>query len=148
MDRHELAVFHTPMTDKPTPETLDPCEDQITRLAAFIMAHVPGEPSRSEGAVDCAIRIMSAHSAKPVDDGLVERLREKARSSADILRQMAESKSLRQSGNPERRTDLYMSPPPEQQIEWQAADEIERLRAALALTAAALRAKETPDATD
>ena len=33
---------------------------QIDRLAEFIMAEVPGEPSESEGAVDCAIRIIGA----------------------------------------------------------------------------------------
>ena len=33
---------------------------QIDRLANFIMAEVPGEPSESEGAVDCAIRIITA----------------------------------------------------------------------------------------
>jgi hypothetical protein len=32
--------------------------EQIDRLAEFIMAMVPGEPSLSEGAVDCAIRVM------------------------------------------------------------------------------------------
>lgn len=31
---------------------------QIERLAAFIMAEMPGEPSKSEGAVDTAIRLM------------------------------------------------------------------------------------------
>lgn len=34
-------------------------QQQIDRLARFIMAKIPGEPSRSEGAVDCAIRIMT-----------------------------------------------------------------------------------------
>lgn len=33
-------------------------ESQVAALAEFIMAEVPGEPSQSEGAVDCAIRIM------------------------------------------------------------------------------------------
>jgi hypothetical protein len=33
-------------------------ESQINRLAEFIMHEVPGEPSESEGAVDCAIRII------------------------------------------------------------------------------------------
>lgn len=33
-------------------------EFQIERLAKYIMENVPGEPSQSEGAVDCAIRIM------------------------------------------------------------------------------------------
>ena len=32
--------------------------DEIGRLAAFIMDEVPGEPSRSEGAVDVAIRLI------------------------------------------------------------------------------------------
>jgi hypothetical protein len=31
---------------------------QIARLARFIMEEVPGEPSQSEGAVECAIRII------------------------------------------------------------------------------------------
>lgn len=31
---------------------------QIQRLASFIMAEVPGEPRKSEGAVDCAIRLL------------------------------------------------------------------------------------------
>jgi hypothetical protein len=34
------------------------CEEQIGRLATFIMNEIPGEPSRSEGAVDCAIRLL------------------------------------------------------------------------------------------
>lgn len=32
--------------------------EQIDRLAKFIIENVPGEPSVSEGAVDCAIRII------------------------------------------------------------------------------------------
>jgi hypothetical protein len=31
---------------------------QIDRLAKYIMEHVPGEPSCSEGAVDTAIRLL------------------------------------------------------------------------------------------
>ena len=34
------------------------CKQQIEKLANSIMAEVPGEPSRSEGAVDTAIRII------------------------------------------------------------------------------------------
>lgn len=41
--------------DKDCVETLD---SQINRLAKFIMAEVDGEPSRSEGAVDCSIRVI------------------------------------------------------------------------------------------
>ena len=33
-------------------------ESQIDRLANFIMAEVPGEPSQSEGAGDTAIRVI------------------------------------------------------------------------------------------
>ncbi|MBA7633886.1 hypothetical protein ES703_41457 [subsurface metagenome] len=33
-------------------------EEQIQRLATFIMLEVDGEPSQSEGAVDCAIRVI------------------------------------------------------------------------------------------
>lgn len=33
-------------------------KSQIDILADFIMEHVPGEPSHSEGAGDCAIRII------------------------------------------------------------------------------------------
>ena len=40
-------------------------DEQIGRLAQFIMDEVPGEPSRSEGAVDCAIRWMRARLAEP-----------------------------------------------------------------------------------
>jgi len=33
-------------------------QDQFDRLAAFITGNFPGEPSKSEGAIDCAIRLM------------------------------------------------------------------------------------------
>lgn len=33
-------------------------EDDILRLAEVIMHEVPGEPSQSEGAIDCAIRLL------------------------------------------------------------------------------------------
>jgi len=62
---------------------------------------------------------------------LVERLRESARQSSDISRRMAEDKSLRQASNTERRKDLYMFSSPESFVEWEAANEIERLREAL-----------------
>lgn len=39
-------------------------QDQITKLANFIMENVPSEPSRNEGAVDCAIRIITELQAK------------------------------------------------------------------------------------
>lgn len=31
---------------------------QIDKLASFIMDEIPGEPSESEGAIDCAIRLL------------------------------------------------------------------------------------------
>ena len=40
-------------------------EQQIDRLARFIMEEVPGEPSQSQGAVDTAIRII--RSAQPTE---------------------------------------------------------------------------------
>ena len=33
--------------------------EQTTKLANFIMAEIKGEPSQDEGAIDCAIRIMT-----------------------------------------------------------------------------------------
>lgn len=38
----------------------EPLESQVNRLAEFIMAEVPGEPSQSEGAIDTAIRIITS----------------------------------------------------------------------------------------
>ena len=49
--------------------------DQIDRLANWIMANVPGEPSKSEGAVDCAIRIMESN----------RRAESKARDARELL---------------------------------------------------------------
>jgi hypothetical protein len=50
-----------PMSDTWTFEDDNPhnvADMQITKLARFIVDEVPGEPSQSEGAVDCAIRII------------------------------------------------------------------------------------------
>ena len=33
-------------------------ESQVDRLAKYIIAEFPGEPSKSEGAIDCAIRLL------------------------------------------------------------------------------------------
>ena len=35
---------------------------QVKKLANFIMDNLPGEPSQSEGAIDCAIRILQRYS--------------------------------------------------------------------------------------
>jgi hypothetical protein len=42
---------------------METAEQQINRLADFIMLHVPGEPSQNEGAVDTAIRLLAAAPA-------------------------------------------------------------------------------------
>ena len=39
---------------------LDEAREQIDKLANFIIDEVDGEPSQSEGAIDCAIRIIKA----------------------------------------------------------------------------------------
>jgi len=44
--------------DNPTAVGDEPAALQIDRLAKFIIDKVPGEPSESEGAVDCAIRLL------------------------------------------------------------------------------------------
>ena len=36
-------------------------EQQIAVVANYIMAQIPGEPSRSEGAGDCAIRLLKEY---------------------------------------------------------------------------------------
>lgn len=41
----------------------DALREQIDRLAKFIMAEIPGEPSLSEGAVDTAIRLLRSRAA-------------------------------------------------------------------------------------
>lgn len=47
---------------------------QIDDLARFIMAEIPGEPSRDEGAVECAIRIMKKKNpSQPLIIGAVAR---------------------------------------------------------------------------
>ncbi len=42
-------------------------KSQLDRLAAFIIEHVPGEPSEDEGAVDTAIRLLRNHVPIPVE---------------------------------------------------------------------------------
>ena len=45
-------------------QRLADAEAQIVKLATFIMANVPGEPSESQGAVDTAIRVMTTLQAR------------------------------------------------------------------------------------
>jgi hypothetical protein len=54
------------------PPAGDTARHQIDRLGQWIMENVPGEPSRSEGAVDCAIRLLRGLQLAPgLRDGLV-----------------------------------------------------------------------------
>lgn len=50
-DRHRAALLDAK-------ESLADLHRQTDELAQFIMENVPGEPSRSEGAIACAIRIL------------------------------------------------------------------------------------------
>lgn len=47
------------------PGGFEPLDSQIQRLANFIMAEIPGEPSQNEGAIDTAIRLLRLHNSKP-----------------------------------------------------------------------------------
>ena len=49
-------------------EIMMSAKEQIDKLANFIMAEIEGEPSRSEGAGDCAIRIIE--SMRHINDTL------------------------------------------------------------------------------
>jgi hypothetical protein len=54
--------------DRP-PTSDEPLEQQVARLADFIMDEIPGEPSQSEGAVDTAIRLLrAARGASPAGE--------------------------------------------------------------------------------
>jgi len=50
--------------------TIDELVGQLDKLAQFIVEHVPGEPSQSEGVVDTAIRLLSRLTAL---EGALER---------------------------------------------------------------------------
>lgn len=43
-------------------------DEQIDRLATFIIEQIPGEPSVSESAVDVAIRLLRAAYIEPSSD--------------------------------------------------------------------------------
>jgi hypothetical protein len=59
-------------------------ESQVDRLANFIMAEVPGEPSQSEGAIDTAIRIIRSLQ-KPAPPAESSEFSTVNRQKADIL---------------------------------------------------------------
>jgi len=62
---------------------------------------------------------------------LIERLRKQAQGASEAQRMMAEAKSLRQSDNPEGRSDLYSWAKPEETLEARAADALAALSAKL-----------------
>ena len=66
----------------------------------------------------------------PATPGLVERLRQQAKGASEAERMMAEAKSARNQAAGDDGAS-YMWSKPEQTLEWQAADEIERLRTEL-----------------
>ena len=69
-------------------ESLD---DQIERLANWIIENIPGEPSMSEGAVDCAIRIMGLQK-QAINESV--KLTVAQVEEIDRLKQQAERSSL------------------------------------------------------
>jgi hypothetical protein len=73
----------TPEPQAAPPSSEPTAEQQIAALAQVIMEEIPGEPSRSEGAVECAVRLLREaytwgvprEAAPPAAaPGLVERL--------------------------------------------------------------------------
>jgi uncharacterized protein YodC (DUF2158 family) len=60
------------LAERPRRESL---KNQIGRLATFIAGCVPGEPSRGEGAVDAAIRLIRATLGPELKVGDVVRLK-------------------------------------------------------------------------
>lgn len=68
---------------KPKAETL---KSQVDRLAKFIVAEIPGEPSQSEGAVDTAIRLLRTQQADLTSHE--ETIRRVEQANADLRRQL------------------------------------------------------------
>ena len=59
MPKGEAEKLFAEALSRPSPVDGELVEAQIDRLATFIMENIDGEPSQSEGAVDCAIRLLS-----------------------------------------------------------------------------------------
>lgn len=59
----EAALTRAAPANPQQENDMETAEQQINRLADFIMLHVPGEPSQNEGAVDTAIRLLAAAPA-------------------------------------------------------------------------------------
>lgn len=64
-------------------EEAEDLRSQITKLADFIVAEIPGEPSRSEGAVDTAIRLLQM-MRKRFEDQIAERTADRAATPAPV----------------------------------------------------------------
>lgn len=54
----------TALWPPPAAEVGESASHQIERLAEFILAKVPGEPSTNQGAIDCAIRVIATRDAE------------------------------------------------------------------------------------
>jgi hypothetical protein len=80
-DIDATEFYAAPLEHKDTDMT-ERLREQIDRLAGYIMHNVEGEPSKSEGAVDCAIRIID-HLTRELDEAnaRADRMRE----AMDIL---------------------------------------------------------------
>ena len=66
------APASRPLKEEPRPPAVkvhESCHKQIERLARFIQEEIPGEPSRLEGAVDTAIRLLRLVSLKQLRSG-------------------------------------------------------------------------------
>lgn len=78
------------------------------------------------------IEVTLATPPAPVEgvERLIDELWSKAETASRISREMAEAKSLRQEGNREGRTDLYMWAMPDETLEGRAAKALTALRTA------------------
>lgn len=73
---------------------------------------------------------MTDNLGSPAAPGLIERLRQQAKGASEAERMMAQGKSARNQAAGDDGAS-YMWSKPEQTLEWQAADEIERLKTEL-----------------
>ena len=65
------ALFKHPVMNHLEAESL---AEQVNRLAEWIVASVPGEPSQSQGAIDTAIRIMAQSRPTEPDPATIQRM--------------------------------------------------------------------------
>ena len=84
-------------TDAAQRRTIEQRDGQIEKLAAFILAHVPGEPSKSEGAVDTAIRIIEQQAQEIARlEGVCKERRKQGQQLHDQLTAMTTERDLLQ----------------------------------------------------